>query len=156
MIALKSEVESLAEKGSDAVSDVADEVLQAFAAIATPLRCAMCGVHYIAGLPEGNLPYICAKCGNRALYPEDRFTIVKLYCNDCGNVFIAENIPGRGSQFVCHKCGRGGACQMYKCQSCGNTWGGHGFVTSCPKCGASQVGSVSVTREEAAQFRSRR
>lgn len=152
MIGLRNEVEALAVKGSDIVSDIADEVLRVFASIATSFRCTACGARYTAGMPEGDLPFVCARCGNRALYPEDRFTLAKLFCNSCGNSFIVESIPGRTLQGKCPKCGSDDAKQMYQCRSCGHTWGGSGFVTTCPKCNSTQVGSVSVTSDEARRF----
>jgi hypothetical protein len=150
---LRKEVESLAEKGSDSVSEAADEVLFLFRSLATPMRCSACNARYTSKLPEGDMPYICMKCRNRALYTEDRFTIDKLYCNNCGGITIRENIPGKGYSTVCSKCGKSGISQMFLCRSCGYKWGGGGIVMSCPKCGAKEVGAVSVTIEEAAQFR---
>jgi len=123
MIGLKSEIESLAEKGSDSVSDAADEVLLLFKTLATSMRCTACGVRYTSGLPEGNVPYVCIKCGRRALYPEDRFTLAKLYCNGCGNISFVRAFPAKPARYL-SKCGGTEAKQMYACRSCGHQWGG--------------------------------
>ena len=151
MSELRPEVAWLAENGSIEVSDAADAALQELGML---VRCKNCGAEYNFKIPDSQMPYVCAKCGKRDVYPADRFVLVRLKCRnpDCGRLFIVQATPGEPLDTRCPACGTSGAGRAYRCQSCGWIWIGTGMVTTCPHCHGKQVGGMSVTPQEAEEY----
>ena len=146
-------LEKLAESDDPKVRKAAAEALLSMKSIALKMRCKACGARYVAKIPEKKMPYTCKKCGKNTVYPADRFSLRKMFCNSCGYVYIVESIPGEPLPNTCPRCGRRRVGQMYICHNCNHRWGARGAMFSCPKCGSPKVGTISVTPSEAAQFR---
>ncbi len=150
---LQNGLEKLAKSDDPKIREAAAESLLSMKSIALKMRCKACGARYVAKIPEKRMPYTCKKCGKNTVYPADRFSLRKLFCNSCGYVYIVEAMPGEPLPNNCPRCKRHQVGQIYRCRNCRHLWGAKGATFSCPKCSYQKVGSISVTPSEAARFR---